>query len=112
MGTFGNVTGTLYKAHVYRTLFGDLSRFLRRTMDEMDFDKESLLNRVGLTTYTPVKRTVGAISFFLLGAAVGAAIGLALAPKPGAELRADVKERALDLFGHAEEMPPEHRVQA
>jgi gas vesicle protein len=38
------------------------------------------------------------ISLFLLGGIVGAAVGLALAPKPGAELRSQVKDKALNLF--------------
>ena len=32
---------------------------------------------------------------------MGAAIGLALAPKPGAQLRNDVRERAANLFDQA-----------
>ncbi len=112
MGTFGNVIGTMYKAYLYKTLFGDVSRFLRRVVDDIDFDKESLLNRVGLTTYTPMRNTLGGLSFFVLGAAVGTAVGLALAPKPGAELRADVKEKAMDLIGRSAETLEERRVQA
>ncbi len=102
MDNLGNVIGTMYKAYVYKTLFKDASRFLRKTFGDIEFDKESLLNRIGLTTYEPIKSTIGGLSFFLLGAAVGAAIGLAVAPKPGAELRADVKERALDFIGRSE----------
>jgi hypothetical protein len=111
MGTFGNVISTLYRAYVYKTLFRDVSRFFSRTVGDVDFDKESLLNRVGLTTYSPVKSTIGDISFFLIGAALGTAVGLALAPKSGAELRAEVKERALDLIGRAEQ-PIEKRAHA
>jgi hypothetical protein len=103
MGSFGSVLSTLYKAYVYKTLIGDLSRFVRRTFDSMDFDKESLLNRAGLTTYTPMKDTVGGVSVFLLGALAGGAVALALAPKPGRELRAEVKERAMDLMGRTED---------
>ena len=111
MGNFGNVMGTMYKAYVYKTLLTDVSRFVRRTFDDFDFDKESLLNRVGLTTYSPVRSTIGGISWFVAGAAIGAAVGLALAPKPGAELRADVKEKARDLLGRGEEAI-ERRAQA
>jgi len=115
MSNFGNVMGTMYKAYVYKTLLTDVSRFVRRMFDDFDFDKESLLNRVGLRTYSPVRSTIGGISCFLAGAAIGAAVGLALAPKPGAELRADVKEKARDLLGRGEgagEEAIERRAQA
>ena len=112
MNTLGNVLSTVYKAYFYKTLFRDVSRFARKAFDDFDFDKESLLNRVGLTTYAPVKSTVGGLSSFILGAAVGTAIGLALAPKPGAELRAEVKEKAMDLIGRSNEALREQRAQA
>lgn len=112
MGSFGSVLSTMYKAYVYKTLIGDLSRFVRRTFDNLEFDKESLLNRAGLTSYTPVKDTVGGISYFLLGALAGGAVALALAPKPGRELRAEVKERAMDLMGRTENSKPERRPSA
>ena len=48
MGTFGSVIKTLYKAYVYKTIFSEVSRFARRTFNNMEFDKESLLNRAGL----------------------------------------------------------------
>jgi gas vesicle protein len=38
------------------------------------------------------------VTLFLLGGLVGAVVGLALAPKPGVELRADVRDRAMNLF--------------
>ena len=107
MSTFGNVMGTMYKAYVYKTLLSDVSRFVRRTFDDFDFDKESLLNRVGLSTHTPVRNAIGGASCLLLGAAIGTAIGLALAPKPGVELRAEVKEKARDLLRRAEETAEE-----
>ena len=116
MGTFGSVLSTMYKAYIYKTLVKDASRFVKKTMSniDLDWDKESLLNRVGLTTYTPVKKTIGGLSFLLLGAAIGTAIGVILAPKPGVELRQEVKEKALDLIGRANETTPmlERRVQA
>jgi hypothetical protein len=110
MGTFGSVIKTLYKAYVYKTIFSEISRFARRTFNNMDFDKESLLNRAGLTTYNPMKDTVSGASLFLLGALAGGAAALALAPKPGHELRAEVKERALDLMGRTENGGPERRA--
>lgn len=112
MSTLGNVISTIYKAYFYKTLLRDVSRFARKAFDNVDFDRESLLNRVGLTTYTPVRSTVGDLSFFLLGAAVGTGIGLALAPKAGAQLRAEVKERAMDLIGRSGEALQEQRARA
>jgi hypothetical protein len=112
MGTFGNVISTIYKAYFYKTLIRDVSRFARKAFDDVEFDKESLLNRIGLSTYTPVRSTIGGLSFFVVGAAVGTAIGLALAPKPGAELRAEVKEKAMDLIGRSGEGLLERRAQA
>ena len=89
---------TLFKAYVYKNMFSDLSKFARKTLRNVDFDRERLLRRVGLSRYSPVKSTAGGFSLFLIGAVVGAAAGLALAPKTGAQLRADVKEKALDVL--------------
>jgi len=114
MATFRSVTGTIYKAYIYKTLYRDASRFLKRTFDDidLDLDKKALLRKVGLTPYSPVKRTIGGLSFFLLGAAIGAGLGAVLAPKPGVELRHEVKEKAMDLLGRSNETPIERRVQA
>ena len=74
--------------------------------------KESLLNRIGLSSYTPVRSTIGGLSFLVVGAAVGTAIGVALARKPAAEVRAKVKEKAMDLIGRSGERLQERRAQA
>jgi len=89
---------TLFKAYVYKNMFSDVSRFARKALKNVDFDQERLLRRVGLSRYTPVRSTMGGFSLFLIGAVIGAAAGLALAPKTGAQLRADVKEKALDVL--------------
>lgn len=112
MGAFGNVINTMYKAFFYKTLLRDVSRFARKVFDDREFDKESLLARIGLSSYTPVRSTIGGLSFLVVGAAVGTAIGLALAPKPGAELRAEVKEKAINLIGRSGERLQERRAQA
>ena len=114
MGTFRSVMGTVYKAYIYKTLYRDVSRFLKKTFDDidLDLDKKALLHKVGLAPYTPVKRTIGGFSLFLLGAAIGTAIGVVMAPKPGVELRHEVKEKAMDLLGRSNETPTERRVQA
>lgn len=114
MGTFRSVMGTMYKAYIYKTLYRDVSRFLKRTFDDidLDLDKKALLHKVGLAPYSPVKKTIGGLSFFLLGAVIGTALGAMLAPKPGVELRQEVKEKAMDLLGRSVETPTERRVQA
>ena len=89
---------TISKAYVYKNMLRDLSKFVTKNWGRIDFDRDQWLRRVGLSTYTPVKSTVAGISLLLAGAAVGVAIGLALAPKPGAQLRVEVKDRALDVL--------------
>jgi hypothetical protein len=114
MSTLRGVVGTMYQAYIYKTLYRDVSRFLKRTLSDidLDLDKKALLNKVGLTPYTPVKKTIGGLSFFLLGAAIGTAIGVVMAPKPGVELRQEVKEKAMDLLGRTNEAPIDRRVHA
>lgn len=98
MGTLGGWISNFYKAYVMKNLVQDVSKFVGRNIQNLDFDKEAWLNRAGLASYKPVRSTVGVTSLFLFGALTGAVLGLILAPKPGAELRQDVKDRALDLF--------------
>jgi len=88
----------LFKAYVYKNMFTDLAKFLKRTAKSVDFDADSWLQRVGLTTYHPVRRSVGGASLLLVGVAAGVVVGLVLAPKPGAQLREDVKEKARDVL--------------
>jgi len=104
----------LIKAYVYKNMFSDISKFARKTLKNVDFDHQKLLRRVGLSRYAPVKSTMGGFSLFLIGAVIGAAAGLALAPKTGAQLRADVKEKALDVLDSMAGMKagPEERAQA
>ena len=94
---------TLYKTYLYKNLFQDVSKFVRKNLKDIDFDKEYWLHKAGLSSYTPVKSSFGGISLLLLGAIAGAGIALVLAPKPGAELRTDVKDRALKLLDKANE---------
>ena len=68
-------------------------------LDLGDFDKERLLRKVGVVPYSPGSRTrERRRRCSCSGGLVGAVVGLALAPKPGAELRSDVRERAMNLF--------------
>ena len=98
-----DIVGGLTKGYLYTHLAKDGARLWRRYGRELDldFDTDALLRRVGMSRHAPGRRVLSDVGFLFLGAAVGAAIGLALAPKPGAELRADVKDRARDLFEQA-----------
>ncbi|MEE9911726.1 MAG: YtxH domain-containing protein [Deltaproteobacteria bacterium] len=40
---------------------------------------------------------------FLIGGAVGAALGILFAPKSGKELRADIRQKSEDLYGKAKD---------
>jgi hypothetical protein len=100
---FSDVARGFGKTYLYTNLARDGARLWNRLggADLMDIDKESLLHRVGLTPYAPGRRTAGDITFFLLGGIVGVVVGLALAPKPGLELRNEVRDRAKHLFDQA-----------
>ena len=68
-----------------------------------DIDREDVLDYVGLQDKPSVWSTAfSTVGIFVLGALVGAGLGLAFAPKPGAELRNDVSDR---LRKRAEELP-------
>lgn len=54
----------------------------------------------------------GLVIGFVSGAIVGAVVGLLFAPKPGRELRADIREKAGDLAENAEEYIQKARAKA
>ena len=59
-----------------------------------DIDKDTVLELLGLTTRpTTTSRFFGFTGLFGVGLLAGAAIGLLLAPRPGAELRAEVARK-------------------
>jgi len=59
-----------------------------------NMDKDELLNLVGLETkHTIADAVVPTLTAFSVGVLVGVGIGLLLAPKPGSELRDDIKNR-------------------
>lgn len=78
-------------------------RKLIKAAREIDLDRDSLLHRVGLTDYRPGRAAFGGFALFTLGALAGGVAALAMAPKPGEELRSEVKDRAMTLFGKAQE---------
>lgn len=59
-----------------------------------DIEKDDVLDMLGLEERSSGWSTAfGTIGIFALGCLVGAGIGLAFAPKPGAELRNELGER-------------------
>lgn len=78
-------------------------RKLLMAAKNIDLDRESLLHRVGLTDYRPGKALIGGIALFSVGVITGGVAALAMAPKPGEALRTELKDRAMSLFGKAEE---------
>ena len=62
--------------------------------DVRNMDKDDLLGLLGLETKSSTSAWLaGALGTFGLGLLVGAGIGLMLAPKPGRELREDIRDR-------------------
>ena len=97
---FSDIVNGFAKSYLYTNLARDAVKLWNRLgdLDLMDIDKERLLRRIGVTPYAPATRTASDVTLFLLGGLVGAVVGLALAPKPGVELRNEVKDRAMNLF--------------
>jgi hypothetical protein len=97
---FSDIVGGFTKSYLYTNLARDAVRLWNRLgdLDLGDIDKERLLRKIGVVPYSPGSRTASDVTLFLLGGLVGAVVGLALAPKAGAELRSDVRDRAMNLF--------------
>lgn len=59
-----------------------------------DLDRDDLLNLIGLQTKrTATDWILPTLGIFSVGVLVGAGIGMLLAPKPGRELREDLRSR-------------------
>lgn len=59
-----------------------------------DFDRDDLLDMVGLESRrSTAEKMVPALALFGAGVLVGVGLGLMLAPKPGRELREDLRAR-------------------
>lgn len=79
-------------------------RMLRKNLPELD--KDDLLDLVGLEERrTASDKMVPALALFGAGVLVGVGLGLMLAPKPGPELRADLKSRLTKANGSTAEKP-------
>ncbi|MHB8876103.1 MAG: YtxH domain-containing protein [Myxococcaceae bacterium] len=100
----------LFRTYLYRNLYRDFRKFARRTLRRVDFDSDHLLHRAGLTRYKPVRRTFSSLGLLVLGGIGGAVAALALAPKPGHELRSEVKERARKLLEQQRQAVAEGRA--
>ena len=62
--------------------------------DLRNFDKEDILEMMGLQTKSSMSAVVGGtVGIFAVGLLVGAGLGLLLAPKAGRELRDDLRDR-------------------
>jgi gas vesicle protein len=62
--------------------------------DLKNIDKDEILSMLGLETKTSTGSWIaGTLGTFGLGLLVGAGIALMLAPKPGRELRGDIRQR-------------------
>jgi len=62
--------------------------------DLKNLDKDEILGLLGLETKTTTSRWLaGTLSTFGIGLLVGAGVALMLAPKPGRELRGDIRDR-------------------
>lgn len=93
-----DIVSGVTKTYLYKNLARDVIEFARDNLSDIDWKRSYWLHKAGLDDYRPVSRTVGGISLFLVGAAAGGAVALALAPKKGEAFREDVKERAMDLL--------------
>lgn len=73
--------------------------------DLKKLDRDDLLNLIGLETKRETTDwMLPALGAFSVGLLVGAGLGLLMAPKPGAELRGDLRNRlqeAQDALGNA-----------
>ncbi|XXF81393.1 YtxH domain-containing protein [Myxococcaceae bacterium GXIMD 01537] len=83
----------LYRKWVARRLLNDLPKVAKDKWES--FDPDDVLHYAGLTTYRPGRAGIGGAGLFIVGAVVGGIAALLLAPKPGVELRGDVKDKAM-----------------
>jgi len=65
-----------------------------KLQDITNLDKEDFLGLLGLETKHPMThRMLGTLGTFGIGLLVGAGVALLLAPKPGSELRQDLRTK-------------------
>lgn len=98
--------GQIYRGYIYKTLIKEAVKFAKTHAEDIDwnFDKKAVLAKVGLQPKAPAKSFFGGFSLLVLGGAIGAVAGVLLAPKPGAETLATVKDRAMSYLGNEQGM--------
>lgn len=103
---FGKTLAKLYKSYLFTVVAKDLKKLadvdyrkqFKRAVQHIDIDKRYWLHKMGLTTYNPVKSTMGSGFMFLLGAGIGAVAGMALTPMKGDEFRKELKGKATQMM--------------
>lgn len=107
---FNKAMEKVYDSYLYTTVARELGRLadldlrsgLRNLASHMEVDRRMWLRKVGLQPYAPMRASFGTGMLLLVGAVLGAAAGLALAPMPGADLRKGVRHRANRLVRKAD----------
>ena len=84
---------SLYRKWLAQKVMNDIPKIARERWE--DFDPDDVLHPLGLSTYKPAKAGLGTLGVFIIGAAVGSVVALLMAPSPGAELRTQVKDKAM-----------------
>jgi hypothetical protein len=87
---------SLYRKWLAQKFLNEIPKFAKEKWE--DFDPDEVLHPLGLTTYKPLKTSIGSLGVFIIGAAVGSVVALMLAPKPGVELRTEVKDKAMEYL--------------
>ena len=102
--------GLLYKNWLEHKLTDELPRYSKDRWN--DFDADDVLNLIGLAKSRPAATGLGVTGAFLLGAAAGTVVALMLAPKPGSDLRTDVREKAMNYLDKAKSTRSETQATA
>jgi hypothetical protein len=76
---------------------------MARRLKNMSISKDDILEALGLETHSSVDWMGPAIIGFGVGALVGAAVALLVAPKAGTELREDLMNRGREYVNKAKE---------
>lgn len=84
---------SLYRKWLAQKVLNDIPKIAKERWE--DFDPDDVLHPLGLSTYKPAKAGLGTLGVFIIGAAVGSVVALLMAPSPGAELRTQVKDKAM-----------------
>ncbi|MGA9524837.1 MAG: hypothetical protein WBV82_25485 [Myxococcaceae bacterium] len=93
---------TMMAREAKRLVERDYKRMIARQLRGVDLSKRALLRRAGLTTYSPVRTSVGASLLFVGGAAAGALVALSVAPMRGSEFRNELKNRTGGMWSRRE----------